>query len=88
MVNCLWEPIKSSFYESDENVGVAYSDLMTSSKETLDSILELQEVRFLPGNLYKMNESELFFYLVSYLFLVDKAKGLLLLLLLLLLFHV
>ena len=73
--------IRSSFYESDENVRLAHSDLMTSSKETLDSILELQEVRFLPGNLYKMNESELFFYLVSYLFLVDKAKGLLLLLL-------
>ena len=86
MVNCLQEPIRSSFYESDENVRVAYSDLMTSSKETLDSILELQEVRFLPRNLCKMNESELFFYLVLYLFLVDKGKGLLLLLLLL--FHV
>ncbi|XP_027925985.1 putative uncharacterized protein DDB_G0270496 [Vigna unguiculata] len=37
------EPIKSSFCEADEAVKVAYSDLVTSSKETLDSILELQE---------------------------------------------
>ncbi|KAK2387611.1 rRNA processing protein [Trifolium repens] len=37
------EPIKTSFCESDETVRVAYSDLITSSKETLDSILELQE---------------------------------------------
>ncbi|XP_014496540.1 putative uncharacterized protein DDB_G0270496 [Vigna radiata var. radiata] len=37
------EPIKSSFCEADEAVKVAYSDLVNSSKETLDSILELQE---------------------------------------------
>ncbi|KAL5167295.1 Protein AATF [Glycine soja] len=38
--------IKSLFCETDETVRVAYSDLMTSSKETLDSILELQEALF------------------------------------------
>jgi protein AATF/BFR2 len=38
MVNCLQESIKASFYESDETVRVAYADLITSSKETLDSI--------------------------------------------------
>ncbi|PNY14943.1 protein AATF-like, partial [Trifolium pratense] len=37
------ESIKASFCESDETVRVAYADLITSSKETLDSILELQE---------------------------------------------
>ncbi|XP_072079216.1 uncharacterized protein [Arachis hypogaea] len=37
------DPVKFSFCEADENVRVAYSDLITSSKETLDSILELQE---------------------------------------------
>ncbi|GAU21050.1 hypothetical protein TSUD_132620, partial [Trifolium subterraneum] len=37
------ESIKASFCESDETVRVAYEDLITSSKETLDSILELQE---------------------------------------------
>lgn len=47
MVNCLQESIKASFCESDETVRVAYSDLITSSKETLDSILELQEVQLL-----------------------------------------
>lgn len=52
-LNFLQESIKSLFCETDETVRVAYSDLMTSSKETLDSILELQEVRFLPGNLNK-----------------------------------
>ncbi|CAL0304681.1 unnamed protein product [Lupinus luteus] len=40
------EPIKSSFCETDETVSVAYSNLVTSSKETLDSILELQEALF------------------------------------------
>ncbi|OIW01121.1 hypothetical protein TanjilG_25229 [Lupinus angustifolius] len=40
------DPIKSSFCESDETVSVAYSNLVTSSKETLDSILELQEALF------------------------------------------
>ncbi|KAL5065388.1 hypothetical protein RYX36_009162 [Vicia faba] len=38
------ESVKASFCESDETVRVAYADLITSSKETLDSILELQEV--------------------------------------------
>ncbi|AES98142.1 putative apoptosis-antagonizing transcription factor, AATF leucine zipper-containing [Medicago truncatula] len=37
------ESIKESFCESDETVRGAYEDLITSSKETLDSILELQE---------------------------------------------
>jgi len=50
-LNYVQEPIKSSFCEADEAVKVAYSDLMTSSKETLDSILELQQVGFLAGNL-------------------------------------
>nr|ACU17662.1 unknown [Glycine max] len=40
------ESIKSLFCETDETVRVAYSDLLTSSKETLDSILELQEALF------------------------------------------
>ena len=44
MVICLQESVKASFCESDETVRVAYADLITSSKETLDSILELQEV--------------------------------------------
>ncbi|KAL5072104.1 hypothetical protein RYX36_022991 [Vicia faba] len=43
MVICLQESVKASFCESDETVRVAYADLITSSKETLDSILELQE---------------------------------------------
>lgn len=42
----LQESIKASFCESDETVRAAYADLITSSKETLDSILELQEVWF------------------------------------------
>ncbi|KAJ9680597.1 hypothetical protein PVL29_019802 [Vitis rotundifolia] len=37
------EPDRSSFCDSDEGVNVAYSDLITSSKKTLDSLLELQE---------------------------------------------
>ncbi|OMO74312.1 hypothetical protein CCACVL1_16836 [Corchorus capsularis] len=37
------EPIRSSFCASDEGVSAAYSDLLTSSKKTLDSLLELQE---------------------------------------------
>ncbi|KAK4270009.1 hypothetical protein QN277_023098 [Acacia crassicarpa] len=37
------EPVRSSLYGSDEGVSAAYSALITSSKETLDSILELQE---------------------------------------------
>lgn len=36
--------MKSLFCNMDESVGEAYSNLITSSKETLDSILELQEV--------------------------------------------
>lgn len=55
-LNYVQEPIKSSFCEADEAVKVAYSDLMTSSKETLDSILELQQVGFLSENLNKKNE--------------------------------
>ncbi|KAK8916287.1 hypothetical protein KSP39_PZI022749 [Platanthera zijinensis] len=37
------EPVKSSFCNSDTSVGQAYSELISSSKKTLDSILELQE---------------------------------------------
>ncbi|KAB1225175.1 Protein AATF [Morella rubra] len=37
------EPIRSSFSETDEGVGVAYSNLITSAKKTLDSLLGLQE---------------------------------------------
>lgn len=37
------EPIKSSFCETDSTVDKAYSDLISSSKKTLDSLLELLE---------------------------------------------
>ncbi|KAK8625021.1 hypothetical protein V6N13_089903 [Hibiscus sabdariffa] len=37
------DPVRSSFCASDEEVSAAYSDLITSSKKTLDSLLELQE---------------------------------------------
>ncbi|CAL5380261.1 unnamed protein product [Camellia sinensis] len=37
------EPLKSSFCDSDSKVNEAYSDLITSSKKTLDSLLELLE---------------------------------------------
>ncbi|KAL0007584.1 hypothetical protein SO802_009086, partial [Lithocarpus litseifolius] len=37
------EPVRSSFCNSDEGVNTAYSDLITSSKNTLNSLLELQE---------------------------------------------
>ncbi|KAL4318359.1 hypothetical protein GQ457_18G017110 [Hibiscus cannabinus] len=37
------DPVRSSFFASDEEVNAAYSDLITSSKKTLDSLLELQE---------------------------------------------
>nr|GLL39700.1 protein Aatf-like isoform X2 [Ipomoea trifida] len=37
------EPIKSSFCDYGDEVSEAYSDLIGSSKKTLDSILELQE---------------------------------------------
>ncbi|XP_022974840.1 putative uncharacterized protein DDB_G0270496 isoform X3 [Cucurbita maxima] len=37
------EPVKSSFCKLDKDVEVAYSDLITSSKNTLNSLLELQE---------------------------------------------
>lgn len=37
------EPIKSLFCAADSSVDEAYSDLITSSKKTLDSILELQQ---------------------------------------------
>ena len=43
-MDCLQEPVRSSFCNSDEGVSTAYSDLITSSKNTLDSLLELQEV--------------------------------------------
>ncbi|KAL5565065.1 hypothetical protein UlMin_028229, partial [Ulmus minor] len=43
------EPIKSSFCDWDKSVNVAYSDLITSSKQTLDSLLELEEA-FLEKN--------------------------------------
>ncbi|CAA2947097.1 Apoptosis antagonizing transcription factor transport [Olea europaea subsp. europaea] len=38
------EPVRSLFSDSDNGVSEAYSDLITSSKNTLDSILELQQV--------------------------------------------
>lgn len=38
------EPIRSSFCDSEDTVKDAYSDLLDSSRKTLDSILELQEV--------------------------------------------
>ncbi|KAK4379459.1 hypothetical protein RND71_001321 [Anisodus tanguticus] len=38
------EPVRSSFCDSEDTVNEAYSDLVTSSRKTLDSILELQEV--------------------------------------------
>ncbi|KAJ6422089.1 hypothetical protein OIU84_027100 [Salix udensis] len=37
------EPVRSSFCDSDEVVGMAYADLITSSEKTLESLLELQE---------------------------------------------
>ncbi|XP_048130882.1 putative uncharacterized protein DDB_G0270496 isoform X2 [Rhodamnia argentea] len=37
------EPVRSSFCKSDENVNKAYVDVLMSTKETLGSILELQE---------------------------------------------
>ncbi|XWS67905.1 hypothetical protein CRYUN_Cryun04dG0044800 [Craigia yunnanensis] len=37
------DPVRSSFCASDEGVSAAYSDLITASKKTLDSLLELQE---------------------------------------------
>ncbi|XP_022154295.1 putative uncharacterized protein DDB_G0270496 [Momordica charantia] len=37
------EPVKTSFCELDKAVEVAYSDLITSSKNALNSLLELQE---------------------------------------------
>lgn len=40
----LQEPVRSSFCDSDEVVGMAYADVITSSKKTLESLLELQEV--------------------------------------------
>lgn len=46
----LQEPIRSAFCNSDEGVKEAYSDLIDSTKKTLDSILKLQEV----GNLEKL----------------------------------
>ncbi|XP_065859189.1 uncharacterized protein [Euphorbia lathyris] len=37
------ESVRSSFCDSNEGVSAAYSDLITSSKKTLDSLLELEE---------------------------------------------
>ncbi|XVF45291.1 hypothetical protein PTKIN_Ptkin02bG0193900 [Pterospermum kingtungense] len=37
------DPVRSSFCASDEGVTAAYADLVTASKKTLDSLLELQE---------------------------------------------
>ncbi|KAK9125127.1 hypothetical protein Scep_013973 [Stephania cephalantha] len=37
------EPVRSSFCDSDETVQKAYSDLITSSKQTLESLAELHE---------------------------------------------
>ncbi|KAJ6800219.1 hypothetical protein M6B38_202995 [Iris pallida] len=37
------EPVKSSFYSSDIVVDQAYADLVSSCKQTLDCMLELQE---------------------------------------------
>ncbi|KAG5224683.1 hypothetical protein OIU78_022963 [Salix suchowensis] len=37
------EPVRSSFCDSDEVVGMAYADLITSAEKTLESLLELQE---------------------------------------------
>lgn len=37
------DPVRSSFCSLDEQVSVAYSDLITSSEKTLDSLLQLQE---------------------------------------------
>lgn len=43
-MNCLQEPVRSRFVESDEGVSQSYSELIESSEKTLDSILELQNV--------------------------------------------
>lgn len=43
-MKCLQDAVRSSFCDSDEGVNVAYSDLIVSSKKTLDSLLELQQV--------------------------------------------
>ncbi|CAH8389608.1 unnamed protein product [Eruca vesicaria subsp. sativa] len=40
------ETVKSSFCSEDEKVSAAYGELITSSKKTLDSLLELQEALF------------------------------------------
>lgn len=37
------EPVRSFFCEADDGVSAAYSDLITSSKKTIDSLLQLQE---------------------------------------------
>lgn len=41
---CLQEPVRSLFCDTDSEVSEAFSDLIASSKKTLDSILELQQV--------------------------------------------
>ena len=40
------DPIRSSFCDSSSETSEAYSDLITTSKKTLDSIQKLQEVCF------------------------------------------
>ncbi|RXI05065.1 hypothetical protein DVH24_006322 [Malus domestica] len=40
---CLQEPVRSLFCDSHQVVSTAYSDLVDSSKRTLDSLAELQE---------------------------------------------
>lgn len=46
MVHCLQEPLKSSFCGSDKATNKAYSDLITSSEQTINCFLELQEVSY------------------------------------------
>lgn len=73
MKTFLQEPVRSSLYDSDEGVSVAYSDLMASSKETLDSILELQEVNFFL-KFKHIENTKLFSYVCLYLYL-SHANG-------------
>jgi protein AATF/BFR2 len=45
MLARLQEPIKTMLCNHDTEIEHAYDDLLNSSKQTLDSMLELQEVR-------------------------------------------
>lgn len=49
------DPVRSSFCSSNEGVTAAYSDLITASKKTLDSLLELHEVWLFSRNLLRAN---------------------------------